>query len=473
MWYTHAMPTTLEAAILIIEQLQAENAALKQQLAELTEQLAQVQQAQQNGQPKVKASMPKREPKSRRKRDPQHNRGRKRQEPTRIETHACDACPDCGRTLTGGSVARTRQVIDLPPPQPVEVVEHQVIERYCPHCDAWKTPTRNLTGQVLGHSRIGVRVAALIAYLRTVLRLPIRRIQEYLATVHALDLSVGEITRLLHQVRDTLDADLQDLKAQARASPIVHADETGWREDGQHGYIWAFSTPGDDTVRYYEYDQSRGGHVVRRILGGTFRGHLVSDFYCGYNRHPCPHQRCWVHLLRDLHDLRKAHPLPPETVIPEKPAPDEAVAVAVHRWCQAVRTLYDDAQQWLKQHPAASQTEREAAYVRLTGQSHALGLQYAQVKEHPCKALCQRLLRHEDELFPFVLVDGLSADNNQAERSIRPLVIIRKISGGSRSEAGTKTRMALASLFETWLARGLNAFQECLRALGAPAPTPA
>jgi hypothetical protein len=51
--------------------------------------------------------------------------------------------------------------------------------------------------------------------------------------------------------------------------------------------------------------------------------------------------------------------------------------------------------------------------------------------------------------------------------------IIRKISGGSRSDAGTKTRMALASLFETWLARGLNALQECLRALSAPAPTAA
>jgi hypothetical protein len=92
----------------------------------------------------------------------------------------------------------------------------------------------------------------------------------------------------------------------------------------------------------------------------------------------------------------------------------------------------------LKQHPAASQADREARYVQLTAQSHALGLRYAQVKGHPCKALCQRLLRHEDELFQFVLVDGLSADNNQAERSIRPLVVIRKISGGSRSDAGNQ-----------------------------------
>jgi hypothetical protein len=145
-----------------IAALQAENADLKQQLAALTEQLAQAQQAQPKGQPTVKASVPKREPKQRRKRDPQHNRGRTRQEPTRIETHACDACPDCGRTLSDGSVARTRQVIDLPPPQPVEVVEHRVIERYCVHCDADKTPTLDLTGQVIGQSRIGVRVAALI-----------------------------------------------------------------------------------------------------------------------------------------------------------------------------------------------------------------------------------------------------------------------------------------------------------------------
>jgi transposase len=461
----------VEEAIRIIEQLQAENAALKQQIAELTEQLSTAEQKK--AAPPVKPAVPKREPKARRKRDPQHNRGRKRQEPTRIEPHACDSCPDCGRTLTGGSVARTRQVIDLPPPQPVEVVEHRVIERYCVHCDAQKTPTLDLTGQVLGQSRIGVRVAALVAYLRTVLRLPIRRIQEYLATMHELDLSVGEITRLLHEVRTALEGELETLKAQARASPILYADETGWREDGQNGYIWAFSTPGDDAIRYYEYDHSRGGGVVKRILAGQFQGHLVSDFYGGYNIYPGQHQRCWVHLLRDLHDLRMRHALPAGTVVPDEPQAGEDAAVAVHRWGQAVRQLYDDAQTWLRQHPDVTQPEREAEYVRLTGQSHALGLQYAQVKGHPCKALCQRLLRHEDELFQFVLVDGLSADNNQAERSIRPLVVIRKISGGSRSEAGTKTRMALASLFETWLARGLNAFQECLRALGASAPNPA
>jgi len=69
------------------------------------------------------------------------------------------------------------------------------------------------------------------------------------------------------------------------------------------------------------------------------------------------------------------------------------------------------------------------------------------------------------ELFQFVLVEGLSADNNLAERSIRPVVMVRKISGGTPSAEGSKTRMAHASLFETWQARGLNPFDECLKLL--------
>ena len=59
----------------------------------------------------------------------------------------------------------------------------------------------------------------------------------------------------------------------------------------------------------------------------------------------------------------------------------------------------------------------------------------------------------------------LSPDNSLAERSLRPLVIAGKISGGSRSAPGTETRLALASLFGTWQARGLNPFQQCLSLL--------
>ncbi len=448
-----------------VVQLRGENAELRQlvaqlqaELAQARERIAELEQRPDEPPPFVKPNRPKStDPKpKRKKRAPEHNHGRRRMVPTRSVEHALDRCPDCHYRLQGHSLDYTREVIELPEPQPVEVIEHRIIKRFCPHCQRWHSPKLELTGQVLGQGRIGVRIAALIGYLRTSLRLPIRRIQAYLRTIHQLSLSAGEIVELLHQVRRTLQPQVAGLKQQARASPILHGDETSWRENGQNGYIWCFSTPGEDAVRYYEYDHSRGQAVVKRLLGGCFHGHLVSDFYCGYNEYAGKHQRCWTHLLRALHELKEAHQQDAEVLA----------------WAKAVRTLYDDALAWLTAQAQPSQAAREREYVQLTSRSHALGLMYAKVKSHPCGTLCKRLLRHEDELFQFVLIEGLSADNNLAERSIRPLVVIRKISGGSRSDEGTKTRMGLASLFETWQARKLNPFHECFKLLSQAAYSP-
>jgi transposase len=436
--------------------LQAENAALRQERATLRGQLeralariAELEHRPPDPPAFVKANTAKRARQPRRKRKPEHNRARRLEAPTRIEQHALDRCPDCQQRLRGGVPARRRQVIELPPPQPVEVIEHQVIKRWCAWCQRWQAPHLDLRGQVVGHGRLGVRVASLIAYLRSSGRLPIRRIQAYLQTVHGLTISSGEIVELLHRVRQATQPAVDALKAQARASPILHADETGWREAGQNGYVWTVSTPGPDAVRYYEYDRSRAGAVATRLVGKDFRGHLVTDFYAGYNQLPGPHQRCWAHLLRDLHDL-KAQP---------------GQQVRVRQWAVQVRAVYHLAQQRLAQTPRLTGPQRQAFYGRLVARVAALGRQYAQARGHPCQALAKRLLRHQDELFQFVVVDGLPADNNAAERSLRPVVVMRKISGGTHSGAGSQTRLALASLFETWHARDRNPFTECLHLL--------
>jgi len=106
---------------------------------------------------------------------------------------------------------------------------------------------------------------------------------------------------LLHRVAqaDTVQVSVNSIKEVVRKSPIVHGDETGWREGGQNGYIWLFCTP--EGERYHEYDKSRAGAVARRILGAQFKGTLVTNFYAGYNDFPGEHQRCLVHLLRDVH----------------------------------------------------------------------------------------------------------------------------------------------------------------------------
>ena len=456
-----------------IERLEAENAELRRLLAtsqeQLTAALARIVELEgelkrRTDLPKfVKRSRPKREgPRpERKKRSAEHNTSRKREEPTRIERHALDECPECGYGLSGESVGYRRQVIELPAPQPVEVIEHQVIKRWCPHCETWRSPQLDLSGEVFGQGRIGVRIASLVVYMRTTLRLPVRQVQEYLATQHNLQLSVGEIVELTHATRRQLQPQADELLEQIRSEPVAHMDETGWREDGQNGYAWAVITDGADAVRYYEYNASRSHHVAQHLLGSRFRGVLVSDFYAAYNLIPGRHQRCWVHLLRDLHKLKEEH----------------AEATDVVEWATAVRQLYEEAQGWLRTHAPPTLEERSHKYASLLARVCELGQRYAFASGHPCRGLAKRLLRHQEELFQFVLVPNLPADNNLAERSIRPLVVIRKISGGSRSPEGTKTRLTLASLCATWKARGLNALEQCLAALQQvltatqPAPT--
>ena len=453
---------TLEETIVALreenEQLRAENEQLREELEALLEEATESAQRKRGRAVKVKPNRAGGEgPKEPRKaRAAEHNTSRKRMEPTRVERHALERCPKCAYRLGGESIDYTREVVELPEPQPVEVIEHQVIKRWCPHCEAWYSPRLDLSGQVLGQGRIGVRIASLVAYLRTTLRLPVRGVQEYLHTIHKLRLSAGEIVELGHAVRRALQGHMDELRAAVRGSQVVHCDETGWREDGQNGYVWACVTEGLRAVRYFEYNRSRGHLVPQYILGVPFRGWVVSDFYSAYNLLRGQHQRCWVHLLRDLHTLK-----------------EEQVGQAdVATWAQQVREVYDEAQAWLCAQPETTPEERQAAYGQAYQRICELGQQYARADGHPCRVLARRLLRHQEEMFQFVVVPGLPADNNPAERSLRPLVIMRKISGGTRSPAGTRTRLTLASVFATWVARRLNPFHECLAALQRPTANP-
>src|SRR6266516_3705075 len=332
---------------------------------------------------------------------------------------------------------------------PTHIVEHRIVQ--CPQCHKWHEAPVELSEQVLGQGRIGVRLASLIAYLRSVMRLPIRQLRAVMRQVYGLEVSIGEIVELLHRIREHAQPVLDGLKGEIRSSPAVQADETGWREDGINGYIWSVSTP---QIRYYEYHHSRSGEVVKQLIGQEFAGVLGSDFYAGYNIHQGLHQRCWVHYLRDVHDLKKAYP------------DDEELS----RWAKAVKDVYEEAVVWATQGPDPGLSPRQHHQAR-AAQQHAfeerlwaLCHPYVQTAA-PQQTLCKRVEQFLPELFVFVAVPGVPAHNNLAERSVRPLVSARKISGGTRSPRGSETRMELASLFGTWMAQGLNPFHQCLALL--------
>src|SRR5262249_6841755 len=121
---------------------------------------------------------------------------------------------------------------------------------------------------------------------------------------------------------------------------------------------------------------------------------------------------------------------------------------------------------WAARRPTPLPAEQRLALAqRLDKEAQRLGLRYAQHKGHPCQTLARRLLRHQGELFAFVHVAGLAPDNNLAGGDVRRVVTPRKISGGTTSPEGSATRLTLASLCQTWLARGLNPFHACLALL--------
>ena len=424
-------------------ELRAANERLQGQVLALAAELAKLKPGGKRGMPGLKPDEPaaRAEAKPRKRRE--QGVGRGRSTPTQSVVHAAERCPDCGTGLSGGSVKRTREVIDLIP-SPAEIVEHVIVERRCPRCQRRVVPTVDLGDQVVGQQRLGIGLLALIVTLREAGRLPIEMIQWYLATVHGVGLSVGAIVAASRQVAQAGASEVEQIRERVRASPTVHADETGWRQDGKNGYIWTFSTP---TERYFQYG-GRDGAMVDRALGDAFAGVLVTDFYAAYDHVRCSHQRCWAHLLREAHDLRKQHPHDP----------------AVQAWADDLHRLYLDAVAFVAT-ASADPLARAAAASGFDARLLALAQPHLDDRTVPLHTLSKRIARYLGELLTFVREPDVPPDNNAAERSLRHLVTSRKISGGSRSANGTDTKMALATLFGTWRAQHLNPYLACRQLL--------
>ena len=220
-------------------------------------------------------------------------------------------------------------------------------------------------------------------------------------TVHQLKLSVGAIVEAIHRVARQAQRTVDETLERIPGSPVAHADETGWREDGVNGYVWTFSTP---TERYF-VRRGRDKRVVDEVLGESFDGVLVSDFYAAYNHYPGLKQRRWVHLLRDIHELKALYPEDTGLV----------------RWAGAVRQLYDRAREY-----AEAGVQPASGYRRLVSpnqlmlESQLLSLchPFSNDEAAPQAKLCRRIERFIKELFVFVSHPDVPSENNAAERSL-------------------------------------------------------
>ena len=433
----------LEQALALIAQQQAHIAQLEARIRDLEQQLEQRDRNDPSQRmPGLKpAATPRRRKSGPRKRRAHGFSRRECPTPTEQVVHAAAVCPRCATPLSGGTERWRKEVLELPA-APVRIIQHLYLERRCPTCGRRVVlpPARPVElGVLSGHQRLGLGLLAYLALLRAELRLPVELIQWTLQALHGLEVSQGAIIGALHRVAAVGQATVDQIRAAIRASPRVYADETGLREDGTNGYLWSFST---EQERYF-VRRGRNKEVVDEVLGPEFAGVLVSDFYAAYDHYDGPHQRCWAHLLRDIHELTDKHP---------KDA-------ALQTWATQVHGVYERACR-AQLGPAgtrpAAQRQAEADLLE-----HCQPYLESEAASVPQAVLCRRIQKYLPELFTFVLDPALSSTNNAAERSVRPVVCQRKISGGTRSPAGTRTFCTLATLFGTWRARGLDPLLAC------------
>lgn len=441
--------------------LRAENAELKAQVAELQSANAELQlelvQRKKGFRPKANTSTRVKSTKDRRKVGERKHPGTTRPEPPVDESTVqhqevtADVCPECQHALLDTGEFIDQIVEDIPQPQ-VEVHRYRRHIYECPCCQKRVTATST---EVSSHARIGPNAVAFQAYCRAHLGLSLGKANDLLEQFMGLSQSRVAALGQLWRMGDVFDPVVQKLLQILRDEPVIHADETGWRINGKNVWCWVFCNP---RLALYLIDNHRSSAVVERVLGESFEGVLVTDFYAAYGRLKADKQKCLTHLLRELFTLRKELP-----------------QAAVDAFIQPVMTLFQDA-------IALGKTRHTLdslgfAQRRQYIEDRLDTLIFSRPKHPDCRRICKRLVKHRFELLLFLEKSEVPADNNLAERDIRSVAAARADGGVNRTDRGAKVFANIKTVIRTCQKQGLNFFDYARQVLQAtltshPPPLP-
>jgi hypothetical protein len=363
------------------------------------------------------------------------------------------SCPACHACLL--EVARHERIVEDIVPARVQVTCYHTASGWCPGCrrrvESRAREQPPAPAADIPHGQLGLNALATGVLLRITHRLTFGQASRVLADLPGITVCAGAIARQVQRIARWLARDYEALMLDVRASPQVYADETGWRTDGRNGHLWTVATP---TRTLYHIDRSRAGKVIRRLLGRAFGGTLVSDFYSAYAAMNCAKQKCLLHLLRDLAESAEKSP-----------------AFAATAFFREAKRLVKQMLRLKRQWDELSDEQYTARVCRLESRLDALVAAHAghagragkgskaadpADPEPNVRRLARRMRKHRNELTAFLWDKDLEGTNNLAERAIRPAVVARKISGGSRSKQGADAFATLASLLRTAGQQGKN-----------------
>lgn len=429
-----ALLTTLAETQIALQQLQDQQRQLQQELTAIKQQpFASRHPA---AQPDTEEARP-------RGRPPGHV-GSSRKRPTRIDQTeqipAGDTCPDCGTLFSGQGVVRERLIEDLDLSRPTVITRYLIERRWCPRCRSYHEAP--VTAALPNH-RFGLHVLLFVVYQKIALGLSYPKIQQELHTYFGLTISVGELPGMVAEVAKLFGPAYARLINLMRRQAAIHIDETSWRVDGSIHWLWVFV---NDVVALYVVSQSRGSKVPQALLGATFDGVAISDFFSAYSPLDLEKAKCWSHLLRDSHEMAKGKP------------PDSERA----QFHQRLHGLFLEMGLAVEE-VAADPNGRARVHIEMRTRLAAFAAE--RWKDWECQRLAARITKYLDELLVWLVNPAVRADNNVAERALRPAVVTRKTSFGSRSKQGAQAFARLLSLIQTWQRQDMDFFTTAHTAL--------
>lgn len=359
----------------------------------------------------------------------------KDEEVTETKLYPIDRC-DCGAQMTKKKIAVFYEE-DIPIPARTVVRKHIVEKAYCPQCKhSFSTiPLPNHT-VILGRN-----VQKYVCYLSVLCRLSFTQIQNVLYDTYTFKISQGEIAKILERESIRLRPFFEQLKAKIRDEPGVHLDETGWKLllGGDKSYAWVMSGA-ESTESIFLAGASRGKGNAEKLLGEDFNGFVVSDDYGAY-RNMKRHQLCWAHLIRKFRDMARSGELSENQ---QKRCKEEYVALCL---------MYEDL--------------RQNRSIKRYGEFAERLICLSTVKPNETRKMnrIKRTLRKNIPKYLTCLSDSrIPLTNNLAERSLRHLVLKRKISFGSLTKRTAENFAVLVSVLLSLKQRHQsNFFSEYLR----------
>lgn len=442
----------------VIAALRAQVAALLKRVSELEAEVARLRRKGFKPQPN-RQSKPKSKKQDRRTKEHREHPGQFREPPKldevppdQIQRHEVqlNECPCCGsRDLRATGHVEEHVVVDIPQPKP----EYHCYRRHEFECQGCGKKSQGRGDLELPGSHVGPRARLLNIYCRGHLGISLGKSCDLLEQWWGIPLSrAGALGHLAwgSKLFEPVVAGLLDI---LRQEPLIHGDETGWRINGKSVWAWCLTNP---RIAVYLIKHSRGSDVLREALGESLPGVLVCDFYASYNFLKAKKQRCLVHLLRELHDVR-----------------DKVPPICVTKHLQPLTKLFQDAIALAKRRPQLTPRVYDA-------KSNAIYERFGELATAPStnqhvQRILKRLNKYVDELFTFLEIPHVPADNTPAERDIRSVAAARADGGVNRTDWGAKAFAHAKSVIRTCQKQGrnfLNYGLDLARALSRQQPPP-